>query len=511
MRVRARRVNWDDQRGATVAIVLILLVAMFGMTALAVDGGGMLALRRRLVNTADSAALAAALAFATNQDGAVCNNPGTWGTPQSWADGTGPENLLPLTWTRTQFVVACGVDADSGTVTVRYQSPTKLYFAPVLGFPRDKTISALAIAQWGVAGSGFLDPVMLRSGVLKACPGLMPPATDASAANPYVCGIWVNNDSKNAQNMGDASWAWMNLDQWGIAGDAQCNAPGASNLSDWVLYDYPNLLGLNATGSTYVCNATGRIVKPLEDLRSEIGKMKWFPVNCETPISPECPAPRGQVDSNGNLCTPTMITAGTCNLDKYDIYGFTPLRIDQVYEGTDSAAIGTVGQAGTPATACHGTWTFTSAANLTNLGVNNLGNGCPNGATGATISAYGNPYFVYHIVNGGGGGPQSYVPGWNHLNPSACPTCDYDYDSTTYNLWWNPNRIPGNGPSNKIWIDFTWSTPAIPGDPGACNRYGVGDPNAVCLVLQYEGEQSGGGGSTGGGYDFGTRGISLIG
>src|SRR3989337_1904714 len=50
----------NDERGATIALVAICMMAFMGMVVLVVDVGGLLTLRRRMVTAADSAALAAA-------------------------------------------------------------------------------------------------------------------------------------------------------------------------------------------------------------------------------------------------------------------------------------------------------------------------------------------------------------------------------------------------------------------------------------------------------------------
>src|SRR5437763_722319 len=54
------RVDPEGERGATIVIVALALVAMFGMIVLVVDVGGLLWKRRELVNGSDAAALSAA-------------------------------------------------------------------------------------------------------------------------------------------------------------------------------------------------------------------------------------------------------------------------------------------------------------------------------------------------------------------------------------------------------------------------------------------------------------------
>ena len=59
MSVRSR-IGSNGERGATVVIVALSLVAMFGMIVLVVDVGGLLYKRRELVNASDAAALSGA-------------------------------------------------------------------------------------------------------------------------------------------------------------------------------------------------------------------------------------------------------------------------------------------------------------------------------------------------------------------------------------------------------------------------------------------------------------------
>ena len=65
MRMRPRR--WSihrDERGATLAFVAVSIFVLLGVLALSVDFGALFADRRRMVNAADAAALAAALTYA---------------------------------------------------------------------------------------------------------------------------------------------------------------------------------------------------------------------------------------------------------------------------------------------------------------------------------------------------------------------------------------------------------------------------------------------------------------
>src|SRR5206468_5365404 len=156
--------------------------------------------------------------------------------PQTWANSAGQANLASASRVLSTTLDCSG---PGGKVKVGYQASMKLYFAPVLGFPRDKTISGIATAQFGVAGSGQPPPLMLRSGPLKDCWGgsYTPPAS-ASAANPVSCSMWLNNSADDLTQLGNAQWAWVNLDKWGVGAADNCNNAGTSKTVSWITSDY---------------------------------------------------------------------------------------------------------------------------------------------------------------------------------------------------------------------------------------------------------------------------------
>ena len=92
--------------------------------------------------------------------------------------------------------------------------------------------------------------------------------------------------------------------------------------------------------------------------RITVNEIMLFPVNdCE-----------GQLDKSGGV-TPCPSTP-----DKYDIIGFTKLKVTAVYEGDDPAAVGTAGANGVCAPAISAfttgqTWSLSSSYNT--------GGGCP--------------------------------------------------------------------------------------------------------------------------------------
>src|SRR5262245_9840844 len=149
MLIRLRgRADLRDERGATLVIVALALIAMFGMMVLVVDVGGLLWKRRELVNGSDAAALSAA---------STCAKLSTIDprTAEQAADELAAENVTgldPTTATNTQTAPSTCHTTASGWVKVQYTQNQHLYFAPVLGFSNQNGVTTKATAIWGPAG-----------------------------------------------------------------------------------------------------------------------------------------------------------------------------------------------------------------------------------------------------------------------------------------------------------------------------------------------------------------------
>jgi Flp pilus assembly protein TadG len=505
MRVRIRlpkvRLHLRNEQGATAVMVAIMLVVFFGITTLAVDGGRLYAERRREVRAADSAALAAALSFAMNQ--AQC---GTFEAPaQAQADNIARRNVL----TPNQAVrVAWTTDCAAGTVTVRYRSRVDQLFAPVLGFPSNRQISAQATAHWGIAGAAHPIPIMLRQSWIDDCTlqpggGFQPPGT-------FCTGIWLDN---NPNALGDAQWAFLNLNPypgaqggWNVPPTYNCPNSGAAidptARGFWILYGAPWELPVNYPSPTYVCGSSGHASSNYAQLASVVGQIRQFPINCpypdEAPACNNLPGVHGQLDNNGNLCPPPCSQP-----DKYDIVSFSPLRLEQVLHGNDPGALGSPGLTGQ----CNPTGTF--SFDSSSPGVSDTkalssitGTGCPAGIQPDNVTPYGTPAdpyapYVYDDTTN-----TAYTP--CNVGSSCPPTYDYTYDPTTKTITWQAANLPVTG----VRMRFNWSTNGVQGACGTTADHNP-DPNAICLVLSWQGPQPGGGDPGTPGYDFGLRGVSL--
>jgi hypothetical protein len=311
--VRVRRVRMRDEQGATLAIVAFSLLVLLGTAAVVVDLGYLLVARRQIVQAVDSAAHAAALscglgygqgdADATSVTYAVANAPGA-----QLADG------YPY------YEPSC--EASFGRVTVEFTSTEPHFFSQILGAGPTGEVGWRATGLWGAAAGGAgIMPFMLSSGQLTNCE--IPPP-DPEAAIGEQCQFAFNN-----QDIGNAQWGGMNLNQWNVAANAGCSSAGTEQSRDWIEGSSAPLVTTNYPDPTYVCRDTGMAVPVWQELGELVGETRMFPVSDPTGVTGPG---HGQVDQNGNLCPPP------CSPHKYDIVGFAELEIVSVTRGNQGGA-----------------------------------------------------------------------------------------------------------------------------------------------------------------------------
>ena len=312
------RVNLDAQRdlhdesGVTLVIVTFALLAISGMLVLVVDVGGLLTLRREMVRSADAAALAAAQSCGENQPADASAQASLLATENE--PGATQENFETTN---------CGT-SSSGSVSVKYSAPKQLAFAPLLGYPDERPVSAEATAIWGPAGGD--TPMPIEFSIDAA--GLIPCVYQEIGTE---CNYWWDN-SNDHDLTSSSSWGFMNLSTAGIAPEASCPSSGTDDRRDWI--NGTGEAPLTITGEyTYVCVDSGHSNSSWMDaLQAQVGKIKHFPVN----------DPDRMVRDSGK--------------EKYAIIGFVALRVEAVLRGNDPEAVGTPGMSGS----CSGTFSFTA-------------------------------------------------------------------------------------------------------------------------------------------------------
>ncbi|HET7481754.1 MAG TPA: pilus assembly protein TadG-related protein [Actinomycetota bacterium] len=294
----------NDESGATMVIVAVSLFAIMGLAVLVVDVGGLLTLRRQLVTASDAAALAGAQSCA----GAHPEQA------QAQADLLATQNQSDST-RQTYTAAGCGA-ASSGSVHVKYVAPKALTFAPLLGYPEERDVSASATAIWGPSGGD--TPMPIEFAIDPA--GLIPCAFQEVGTR---CDYWWDNSSDHDLT-NDSNWGFMNLATAGVSADANCPNSGTDDRRDWIVGGASAPIDIPADGFTYVCVDSGHSNSSwFAALQDQVGKIKHFPVN----------DPAHMIRDSGK--------------EKYAIVGFVALRVEAVLRGNDPAAVGTPGQSGT--------------------------------------------------------------------------------------------------------------------------------------------------------------------
>jgi hypothetical protein len=304
--------------GAVLVIVVLSLVALFGMTTLVVDVGGALYARRGVVNASDSAALAAAISCAQTADLDV---------PESIADEFALANLPDVNVAGANIVSAINCDTGrSGRVTVGYGKQQQLFFAPVLGFGNEANVATMATAAWSGAGSASILPIVLNLGVFHGDTDCSIPDVPLGAE----CYLWYDNDRFVGSAFGfldlrqaDEGWPEDEIG-WDVDRDAQCprdvdKAPGTDQLRNWINgIDLPTV-NLNFPDPTYVCVVTGLSSSTWQTVDAVAARrgIVDLAVNYIGPGRPVPEAPmQGQVLRNQS----------SQQIHKYDIIGFARMQ-----------------------------------------------------------------------------------------------------------------------------------------------------------------------------------------
>jgi hypothetical protein len=413
-----------QERGATVVIVALVLVAMFGMMVLVVDVGGLLWKRRELVNGSDAAALSAAstCALPTSVDPK---------TAEQAADPLAAQNVTgldPTTTTNATVLPSTCHTAKSGGVKVQYSQQQHLFFAPVLGFANQNGVTTKAYAIWGPAGAANPLPIVIYTSSFQGgcdVAANLPPGTE--------CYMWFDND-----RFTNSAFGFLNLNPtdpqkgWNVQPADQCPNVGSSTRTGWIAQagsaaDLP----LNYPLATYVCRVSGLSNSDWSALRTRVGDVVTFPMD-------DCTQ---NVDANGNLVT--------CfgNADKYDIIGFIDFELEAVLD----QANGTNGWGGTSTTTCQqNNFTVTQNQSYSLLGL--PGGSCP---TALQTTAVIDETTIQ--IDG---------------KSTTDPTRQYNYDPTTRSFTWTGPTSPP-----RINIQFDWSIPGRCGTP-------PGNQSAVCILVK---------------------------
>jgi len=214
----------DDDQGAVLAIVAISLLVLLGMLVLTFDLGHGVALKRNMVNAADSGALAAAR---------ECGLANGEASAKAAAGVLVADNNAAAKVTGFQIDPSPAVCSGAGnpdpdgqnTVTVTVAVPQEYFFAQIFGFDGG-TVVASATAEWTMELSG---PAPLKVEALKVDECLSG-GTGSSCFVPYQ-GVGTGADKQ---------YGWLNFPEgWPVQGEpnppASCpSSGGASDLKNYI-------------------------------------------------------------------------------------------------------------------------------------------------------------------------------------------------------------------------------------------------------------------------------------
>jgi hypothetical protein len=294
--------------------VAVSIAAMLGMAAISIDQGSLLGGRRRIVQAADAAALAAAVSCANKEGQSAADSQAV-----AYATANEPDAVTVSGF--PYYEPSC--DAPAGTVTVGLSAEHDQFFAPAVGGSSTATAAFSAKAAWGAIGTGVENvvPFMLNNDHLTGTCDI--PDTEPGS----VCYFYMDNE-----NVGDSNWAPMNLITdpshpswgWDVPPDRVCNTEFIESgtnepLKSWIREGVPWALWVNHPEPTYVCRVPGQRHDTWPVLLERVGDELLFPVN----------EPSEQLGQHGEPAPPPNTPY------KYSIHGFTILKIIALVRGNE--------------------------------------------------------------------------------------------------------------------------------------------------------------------------------
>ena len=411
----------DEEHGATAVIVVLSLIALFGLIVLTVDVGQLLFQRRQMVNASDAAALAAAQSCAGLDDSE---------SPEAMADTFAAQNSSTAVTALPNITELVGCDGPAfGHVTVEYGTNQDLFFAGVLGFDGSAQVRTDATAGWGPTGAANPLPIVVYTGQeqgnCEIAPGT-PPGTS--------CYLWYDNDLFNNSSFGFLNLCTVNdscQQGWDVQAGDSCPNVGASLREQWISGQWQG--GPNEVTPPYslVCRVSG------------ISESNWSALE-----SREMPGGHvsGEHDNADlifpvNDCTNQVLSDGTVGCsdtlapEKYAIIGFIVLHLEDVL---DSAA----------------EW---GGSSLRSCGINNF-----------RVS----PGQVVPLSSLGPSGqcPTTTPSGVQNFQINgASSNPNWTYDDLNKSFTWT-------GPASRIRVDFDWWLDGECGRPPA-------NSSAICLKV----------------------------
>ncbi len=207
------------EEGATLPLIALMVVVIFGMASLTIDLGNGWRIRRALIPATDAAALAAAQDYAQGDDGCATTAATYVGLNET--DAT-MDSCTPAG------------SGSNGYVTVTASHNVQTWFAGILGFG-DYTVTSSSTAAWsdpsGVYGLRPLGLCLSENGNEELYNAIY---QDPPPPSPVEVRVWWTNDQGDPCGDTEGNWGAVDLDG-AISG-------GANWLQEWMEFGYEGLV-----------------------------------------------------------------------------------------------------------------------------------------------------------------------------------------------------------------------------------------------------------------------------
>jgi len=216
----------QNERGATIVLMAIVMVALLGIIGLAIDVGAIFAERRELSRGADAAVLAVAEDCALGVG--ECTTAAAMATAGAYADANADDGASAIqsldldVEARTVHVTTKTIDPDDGT------DQFKLYFMRALGIDSTK-VTADAAAAWGYPTSAAALPI-----IISDCEWFLRPGAGVTTTLFFHAGSDTDDCAAQAGSDTDGNDRLPGGFGWLLTG-GDCSAEISSD--DWVTED----------------------------------------------------------------------------------------------------------------------------------------------------------------------------------------------------------------------------------------------------------------------------------